>query len=146
MKKHIYTMIAMIVLVGSMAVAAQGQTGPTRLRADIPFAFNVGNTTLPAGEYLVRAIGNDTSNVVILIQSADGDSHALSNMSMVRGKAQDSARLVFRRYGNKYFFAEAWIDGQTDGLGVPKSRAERAAQKELASLAARTETVALRIR
>ena len=52
MKKQAYTMIAMIVLVGSMAVAAQAQTsGRTRMIANIPFEFSVGNQTLPAGEY-----------------------------------------------------------------------------------------------
>ena len=57
MKKQAYTMIAMIVLVGSMAVAAQAQTsGHARLIANIPFQFKVGNKTLPAGEYTVAQV------------------------------------------------------------------------------------------
>ena len=57
MKKQAYTMIALLVLVGSMAVAAQAQTsGHTKLISNIPFEFNVGNTTLPAGEYTVAQV------------------------------------------------------------------------------------------
>ena len=70
MKRQAYTMIAMIVLVGSMAVAAKTQTnGRTQLIANIPFQFSVGDKTLPAGEYTVLSVNADSSNVALKIQS-----------------------------------------------------------------------------
>ena len=147
MKKQAYTMIAMFVLVGSMAVAAKAQTGGrTQLVANIPFQFNIGNKTLPAGKYAVRAASGGTSIVVLTIQSHDGKASASLMMSTVEGKAQQGAKLIFNRYGNQYFFAEAWVDGDANGLQAPKSRAERAAESEMAGMKAKAETVALRVR
>jgi len=146
MKKQAYTMIALLVLVGSMAVAAQAQTvGRTQLIANIPFQFNVGTKTLPAGEYSVRQVNPDSGGA-LLLSSKDGNASAMIQVGSVIGKAQESAKLTFHRYGNKYFFAQAWIDGDNTGMQAPKSKAERAAESELAGLQSKTETVALRAR
>ena len=67
-------------------------------------------------------------------------------MNTVEGKPQVGAKLIFNRYGNKHFFAEAWVDGDNTGLQAPKSRAERAAESEMAGMKAKAETVALRVR
>jgi len=147
MKKQAYTMIALLVLVGSMAVAAQAQTsGRTQLIANIPFQFNVGTKTLPAGEYSVRQVNPDSDCGVLLLSSRDGNASAMIQVDSVIGKAQETAKLTFHRYGNKYFFAQAWIDGDNTGMQAPKSKAERAAESELAGLQSKTETVALRAR
>ena len=146
MKKQAYTMIALLVLVGSMAVAAQAQTsGRTQLIANIPFQFNVGNKTLPAGEYSVREV-NPESGGVLLLRSRDGNANAVFQVESVISKAPESAKLIFHRYGNKYFFVQAWIDGDNTGMQAPRSKAERAAESELAGLQTKTETVALRAR
>ena len=72
MKRQAYTMIAMIVLVGSMAVAAKAQmSGRVQLIANIPFEFNINDKTLPAGEYRVQPVNGNTSQV-LRIQSNDG--------------------------------------------------------------------------
>ena len=66
MKKQAYTMIAMFVLVGSMAVAAKAQTvGRAELRANVPFDFNIGKKTLPAGEYIVSQINPASDRAVL---------------------------------------------------------------------------------
>ena len=145
MKKQAYTVIAMIVLVGSMAVAAQAQNnGRPQLVAEIPFEFNVGNKTLPAGEYLVRSV-SDTSPIVVLdILSRDGKASAMLMMTSVQGKTPDRGKLLFNRYGSQYFFAQTWVAGDKIGLEAPRSRAERAAQRELAGIKPVTDTVALK--
>ena len=147
MKKQAYTMIAMVVLVGSMAVAAQAQTnGRTQLIANIPFEFNVGNKTMPAGEYTVLQVNPASDHAVLQLRSRDGRASAMVQMGSVRGKAQESAKLIFNRYGNKYFFAQAWVDGETSGLQAPKSRTERATERELARIKMAAESVALTAR
>ena len=147
MKKQAYTMIALLVLVGSMAVAAQAQTsGPTQLIVNIPFQFNAGNTTLPAGEYSVRQVNPNSDHAVLQLRNKDGSAGAMIQVDSVIGNAQESAKLTFHRYGNKYFFAQAWIDGDNTGMQAPKSKAERAAESEIAGLQPKTETVALRTR
>lgn len=143
MKKQAYTMIAMIVLVGSMAVAARAQTsGRTQLIANIPFEFSVGSKILPAGEYTVRQVNPASDHAVLQLRSKDGS--AMVQMGSVIGRAQDSAKLVFNRYGDQHFFAEAWVDGENNGLQAPRSAVERAAERELAGIKAKTESIALR--
>jgi hypothetical protein len=146
MKKQAHTMIALIVLVGSMAVAAQAQTSGRTLIANIPFQFSVGNKTLVPGEYILRYVNEDSSNVVLKIQRKDGKAGAMMQMTSVIGKARESAKLVFNRYGNRYFFAQAWVDGENSGLQALKSRAERATERELAGIKMATESVALTAR
>jgi len=144
MKKQAYTMIAMLVLVGSMAVAAQAQTsGRTQLIAKIPFAFNVGNATLPAGEYTVAQINPASDHVVLQLRSRDGSAGAMVQMTTMIGKARKTANLIFNCYGNRYFFAQAWTGEEGSGLQAPKPRAERAAERERAGIKAKTEAVAL---
>ena len=147
MKRQAYTLIAMIVLAGSMAVAAQAQnSGRNRLTADIPFEFQVGDKTLPAGRYTVSQINPASDRVALRLRNQDGTAAVTLQMNAVIGRAQESAKLIFNRHGNRYFFAEAWIDGEGTGLQAPKSRAERAAVRELAEAKRPTTTVALKSR
>ena len=126
MKKHVYTIIAMIVLGGSMAVVANAQTsGSTRLTANVPFEFNAGGQTLPAGEYTIVQVNPASDRAVMQLRTKDGRQTAMIQMGPVIGKAENSSRLIFHRYGDQYYFAEAWIEGETSGLQAPKPRAER---------------------
>jgi hypothetical protein len=145
MKRQTYTLIAMVVLVGSMAVAAQAQNnGRIRLTADIPFDFNVGDKTMPAGHYTVSQINPASDRVALQLRKEDGSASVMLQMNAVIGRAQESTKLIFNRYGNRYFFAEAWIDGENAGLQAPRSRAERVVRRELAGIKANAETVALK--
>src|SRR5689334_19088993 len=115
--KKAYTMIALAVLVCSMAVAANAQNGGRRLLiANVPFQFNVGDTTLPAGEYTITQTNPSSDCVVMQIRANDGSRSLLVQMNSVIGKTADASTLVFHRYGNKYFLAQAWIDGESEGL------------------------------
>ena len=143
MKKTAYTMIALAVLVCSMAVAADAQNGGRRLVANVPFQFNVGDRTLPAGEYTIAQTNPASDLAVLQIKTKDGSQSVLVQMNSIVGRISDGSTLVFRRYGNKYFFAQACIDGDSEGLNAPSSRSERATQKEMAALGVKTEMVAL---
>jgi hypothetical protein len=146
MKKQAYTMIATIVLVGSMAVAAQAQSSGTQWIANIPFEFSAGDKTLPAGEYTVRQTNPHSDVAALQIRRRDGSVSAMVLAVSVIGREPESPKLIFRRYGNQYFFAQAWVDGDNTGLHAPKSRVERKAGRELAGNKVKTETVAIRNR
>jgi hypothetical protein len=144
MKKQAYSVIAMFMLVGSMAVAAQAQSsGGAKLIANIPFEFNAGNKTLPAGEYTVTQVNPGSDQAILQIRNEDGSASAMVQMTTVIGTATESAKLIFNRYGDRYFFAQAWVDGDESGLRAAKPASERVVERELAGTRARTETVAL---
>ena len=146
MRRGIYSVIATLALVIlCSAVSVKGQSGNRIvLQADIPFEFSVGKVMLPAGQYTVRGL-SDSSDILQLV-SYDGHARALVQMNSVIGKADDNAKLVFNRYGSHYFFTQAWMSGTRTGLQALKSRAERAIERELASLDLRVEEVVLTAR
>lgn len=147
MKSKTYTAIAMIILVGTTVIGGIAQTsGRPRLVANIPFEFNVGEKVMPAGEYTVTQITPSADRAVLHIRNKHGDSGAMIQMNNLIGKTQNKSRLVFNRYGDEYFFAEAWIDGDANGLSASKSRVERIAATRLNGIVAKRENVALRAR
>jgi hypothetical protein len=130
MRKQTYTMIATVVLLGGLSVSANAQCGGNPLIAQIPFQFSTWKATLPAGEYLVKCLDSDQHQ--LMLQSTDGKAAAIVPVILVSGRSQKSAKLVFHRYGSRYFFVQAWPGG-SNGLELPTTHAEAAA-RELADI------------
>jgi hypothetical protein len=143
MRKPAYTVIAVLVLFGSMAVAAQAQTsGRTKLIANVPFDFSAGNKKLPAGEYTVEQVSS-VSDTVLQLRSKDSNASVLLRMSATIGKVEKNAKLIFNRYGDQYFFAQAWVDGDQNGLQAPITSFERAIARESTGNKVGQEAIAL---
>ena len=145
MKKQLYmvvTIIALLTVAGLSSAKAQTQAS-VQLKANIPFAFSVGNKTLPAGEYTVRCTNPNSDMKVLQLRSSDGMESALIRTSSVIGESQDNAKLVFNRYGEQYFFAQVWLPSETIGMQAPKSRTEKQMERELAANKSAKETVAV---
>jgi hypothetical protein len=143
MKRHFLITIAIMILVGTFAVSAQAQSGGAqKVVANIPFAFNVGNTNLPAGKYTIAVLNPTSDRKVLQIRSINGKSTAITQTNNVIGNASDDTKLVFHRYGNRYFFAEAQMAGETTGLAALKSSAERA-QKQAGAVAGTKSVVVI---
>ena len=127
MKRHLLILIATIILAGTFTVSAQAQsTGAQKVVANIPFAFNVGNTNLPAGKYTITVLNPTSDRRILQIRSANGRSTAVTQTTNVIGNVSDDAKLVFHRYGSRYFFAQAQMAGETTGLAATTSNAESA--------------------
>lgn len=118
--------IVFAVVLAAGCLSAQGLN--STVKAEVPFAFVAGNTTLPAGEYkivqfqphaLSVCVGNYIPKVMILTNATSSPDR------------NEKPRLVFNKYGEVYFLAEVWsADG--NGRAVLKSRKE----KDMAILAA----------
>jgi hypothetical protein len=146
MKKQTYMIIAVITLVtvaGLSTAKAQTITNP-QLVANIPFAFNIGDKTMPAGEYIVQCTNPSSPTKVLQVRSKDGNNSALVRTNSVIGKIEDNARLVFYHYGDQYFFAQAWLPADNTGMQAPRSRTEKA--RQLAREKRTTETVLATVR
>ena len=144
MKRNLNSLMTIVILVAAFAVSAQAQTaGAQKELANIPFAFNVGKTTLPAGKYTVTVVNPSSDRKALQIRSSDGRSSAITQTVGVIGKASDKAKLVFHRYGDQYFFAQAQMAGETVSLAAVKSSAERAQEHAIAKAGKRTVVVIL---
>ena len=117
MKKQLFVLLGLGLLLGMPAYA---QT--VNLKADVPFNFIVTGATLPAGEYTIKGLGNGTMS----ISSSDMNAHTLvlSNRCESINSATKS-KLVFHRYGDRYFLANIWVAGETSGRQLPTSGRER---------------------
>jgi hypothetical protein len=106
-----------VLLAASTAVGQSNQGGTI---ADIPFPFTVANHTLPPGRYTVTRLSEKALKIV---NSQNQGAFALNNR--VEGRAPQSTKMVFHRYGNAYFLSEIWIAGSRTGDRVVPSRSEK---------------------
>lgn len=142
MKRHFHIAIAVIILTGVLAIDAQAQSANSqRVIATIPFSFNVGRASLPAGKYTITVVNPSSDRKTLQIRSMDGRSSAMVLTTGVLGKASDDAKLVFHRYGDLYFFAQAQMAGDSTSLAAVKSRAERTQKHALAKAGTKSVVV-----
>ena len=135
MKREFLKGFTMLVLIVTLALAtavasANAQSSANKVVADVPFEFSVGYKALPAGTYSVQSIVSAGDG--LLIQSTDGKISALRLSEATRRiKEKPQARLVFHRYGERYFLAEVWNGVDNTGRQLTKSQEERAIASEL---------------
>ncbi len=95
------------------------------LEVNIPFQFHAGNAKLPPGNYVIRML-DDTDLTVMEITSADGSTSALFEVqSAEANSAPAKSELIFNKYGNRYFLAKLFDEGNPSGSQVLKSRYEQ---------------------
>jgi hypothetical protein len=94
------------------------------IEATIPFQFHAGNTKLPAGKYVIHVL--DNSDLTIMeISSADGSTSALFEVRQTEANsAPAKTELIFNKYGNRYFLAKLFDQGDASGSTVDKSHYE----------------------
>jgi hypothetical protein len=101
----------LVAVLGVLSVSAEAGS----LRCTVPFAFQVGDRSLPRGDYNV-----ETEQARILIRGVTSGALAVGN---TLEKPGNSPKLVFHRYGSEYILSEVWT-GST-GRQLPSSRHER---------------------
>ncbi len=91
------------------ATAAFAQPG---LQANVPFAFHVGKTTLPAGRYRISI---DSASNRITVQSFKTMATIFSHGQLdYPGKKSDT--LVFRQADGQYFLTEVWGEQGSESM------------------------------
>ena len=134
MKKYLTLTIAIMMLLAAVTITAEAQVfGSKQMRARIPFAFNVGNKTLPAGEYTIKVVNPNADRTVLQIRSKDGRSSALVQTNGIKSENADAAKLMFNCYGGTCYFAQAQMAGDSTALAAVKTSAERNKAHEIAS-------------
>lgn len=123
MHRRSYFVAAAAALLGIGGAGRAAAQVSINVRADIPFEFVAGSTTMPAGQYsLTRGV----SPAILLVRSEDGRSIAniLANAAIAK-EAPAESQLVFNKYGDRYFLAQIWTAGQDLGCQLVKQRMER---------------------
>jgi hypothetical protein len=95
------------------------------LEVDVPFQFHAGNTELPPGKYSIRTL--DMSDLSFMeITSADHSTSALFEVHETdASSAPAKSELIFNKYGNRYFLAKLFEEGNPSGSDVVESNDEK---------------------
>jgi hypothetical protein len=99
--KVVWMFFAIVLMVGASASVARADE---QVIAHVPFAFIVGESRLPAGDYVVKEMDSDPG--VIQIARADGHQvmFTLTQTASSSGM-QGRPRLVFEKFEDQYFLA-----------------------------------------
>jgi len=106
---------------GSQAIQAQQAQRVITFRA--PFAFQVENTKLSAGEYVIL---EQSGWVQIQAKDGKGKMQVLTLPVTNRDqKTAESSQVVFHQYAGHFYLAQIWASGQEKGRELLESKEEQ---------------------
>ena len=92
-----------------------------------PFPFYAGNVKLPAGSYIITE-PNENDNVVLIRNSAATKGEFIRFIPTSSLDPQKENDLTFQKYGDTGYLQALSIEGETEGLEFPRTKAEAKAQ------------------
>lgn len=126
MRKQFLGLATFVAFVALAVGSVQAQTG-YRIQTNIPFDFTAGESSLRAGSYSFETISDNA----LLVRSIDGKKGVLLLTRATEPGGTEQARLIFNRYGDRYFLSQVCVSGRDDGRKLPLSDAERRLAREL---------------
>ena len=121
MKKQILTVAAAVVLTALAPAASHAQEVT---EAKVPFAFQAGDTKMPAGEYQIRRTLS-SSKAVQQVRRTDSSASTFVMTYPTDGKEKGAVpKLIFNCYSDECFLSEIW-SGHAQGLKLAESRREK---------------------
>jgi len=124
MKRQIASVIGVF---GLLLVAACANAQSVNVKANVPFDFTVGKSTLSAGQYNIQSLSTGSSDVLAIRGGAAQNMLASANRAETLNPSPNS-RLVFHKYGDQYFLSQIWLQGEKAGrqFRITKREAEMA--------------------
>lgn len=121
MKRNLIGTVSLVAL-SLLMINNGGAYAQTPARADVPFAFNVGSTHMPAGTYKVKRADFDT-NFIVVSNVDTGD----TVLSLFRRETPSrvSHKLIFHHRGNQYFLSEIRGGDGNAGMAMPATQTEQ---------------------
>ena len=136
MNRNLVGILAILTL--ALTISVPTISAQTIVKANVPFAFTVGQTEMPAGNYLVSSV----SESAIAITDRNTGTSVISLFRSEQAKNNDeTAKLVFHRYGEKYFLSQIGRGFGGSLIQLPTSKQEQEAQIQTARLASQKEVV-----
>jgi hypothetical protein len=118
MKRSVQGALMVVALMISVPVM-QAQN---RIRADVPFAFNMEQVRMAAGNYEIAAL----SDKVLVVRSLEsGQGRLLLKPMQVQARQVQNPKLVFHKYGEQYFLSQVWNGSSNIGIQFSISQREK---------------------
>jgi len=116
--------LGLLIGLGNVTARAQALSEGT-IEADVPHAFIVKDTTLPAGRYTVKRL-DDTEPQVLEMRSANGRTAVIFEAENAQAnQIPRNPELVFDKIGDQYFLSQIWSSDSNIGYQLPKTKAEK---------------------
>jgi hypothetical protein len=87
--------------------------------ATVPFEFHLGDRVMPAGNYTIRQL---TDESLMISNDAAGAKSVALTFSAQRSANETEAKLVFRHIGDQYFLVQVWGANTETGRALIPSR------------------------
>ncbi|MDX2043637.1 MAG: hypothetical protein SF097_20645 [Acidobacteriota bacterium] len=126
MKKILCSFVVTCCLALALTSATAASSFSFRIKADIPFDFQIGKKKMPKGDYIIESVGQ--SGTVLIRREKGGK--AVNVMTVVdKHTDKHKSKLMFRRYGDQYFLARIWDGSSETVLKIEKTSAEKKVAK-----------------
>ncbi len=116
---------ALIIIVFGLESNAQSRT---RIVAEVPFSFYVGNTQLPAGRYEFEQLNPQVYPGALIVRAIGESGHRSMTIPALPRNGDDrsaSQGLTFNRYGTTHYLSAVDLTPESAGLRLRKGRHER---------------------
>ena len=123
--RHLLSLFAALSSTSSLSAMTAHAQFIGGLEVNIPFPFYAGDAKLPPGEYTIHPV-DGTDLTVMEIRSADGSASALFEVCDAEANSTPTkSELIFNKYGNRYFLAKLFDEGNPNGSSVDETRYEK---------------------
>ena len=136
MKWRTFVVCVLAILVVEMAGSLSGELSlPGVIKTRVPFAFQVGASSLPAGDYTARSWGGDGR--LVLLQGPRARAKVIATDESVASTGLIEPRMVFRHTGTGYVLSELWFQGESSGRKLTVQEPRLIAKSEPAAVVVR---------
>jgi hypothetical protein len=120
MKKQLFALVGLGLLLTAVSVSAQSLP----IKVNVPFNFTANKVTMPAGEYTIEPIGTSSARALLFSGSSAHLRQIVLTLACESSTNVQQTKLVFHRYGDRYFLAQIWLQGDKIGQQLPKGKRE----------------------
>ena len=125
--------LAIVCLTGLALLSGSAMAQNNTFRAEVPFAFSIGNQELPAGSYqFERLLGKPgAADAVGMVAIRNRDAHlykvVVTNLSQPNADESSSCKLIFSRQNGRHYLDQMWIAGDARRQILPHHADEQVA-------------------
>lgn len=128
MTKQFFKLFAIAFVLGTAVLFGSAVRTPaqSKLTFDAPFAFQVGDRNLDSGTYeLVQT----SYGRFVLRRAGEAAVQFIVGLSQTGNETATAEKVVFNRYGDRYFLREVFSKRGASGVDLGESQAERRVRK-----------------